>query len=173
MRRGHQKSSLQKQTFWCTHLTTHACLSPSLWTGWGANARLWLTRDLRQRPCPVTPTLDPNKCWQAQPQARLSSCGTEGCFPHSPRQWEGRRQRAEGGFSQLIILGKGRYKFHGWNARVVKCRRRPKEGPGLSFQEGSGRRAGKGRREKNRLPRGAAFLGSRKSGSRKKEIPWS
>lgn len=87
-----ERSSLQKQTFWCTHLTTHTFLSPSPRSGWGVNTRLWLLRDLR--PCPVTPTLDPNKCWQAQPQARLSSCGTKGCFPNSPRQAVGREAPA-------------------------------------------------------------------------------
>lgn len=44
----------------------------------------------------------------------------------------GRRQQAKGGFSQLIILGKG------WNIRAVKCKDTSKECPGLSFQEGSG-----------------------------------
>lgn len=75
---------------------------------------------------------------------------------HPSRQWEGRRQQAEGGFSQLIILGKGRYKFHGWNARVVKLLKTPQRGPrtllpGRQWEEDWQQRGAGG---ENRLPEG-------------------
>lgn len=118
----------------------------------GAKARLhravhvW-PGDLTQKGGPGTPsplTPNPYRHWQAQ--AVLSwhkGVASYASQTHPSKQWEGRRLQAGGGFSQLIILGKARYKFHGWNARVVKCRRSPKEGQGLSFPEGSGRRAGR------------------------------
>lgn len=88
---------------------------------------------------------------------------------HPSRQWEGRRQQAEGGFSQLIILGKGRYKFHGWNARVVKLLKTSQRGPrmllpGRQWEEGWQQRVGE------QVTRGVAFweAGTRASKKKKK-----
>lgn len=91
---------------------------------------------------------------------------------HAGGQWEGRRQQAEVGFSQLIILGKARYKFHGWNAGVVKRWKKPQRGPrapllGRRWEEGWQGRVG----EKQVTQRGLPFWEAGSEASRKKEIP--
>lgn len=71
---------------------------------------------------------------------------------------------------QLIILGKARYKFHGWNARVVKCWKEPQRGlrtllPGREWVEGWRGLVG----EEQVAQRGLPFWEAGSKASRKKE----
>lgn len=106
---------------------------------------------LRQGRHPVTFPPGLYKYRQAPSLSQALLSGTKELFlmlPKLTRAGSGKEgaSQAQGGFSQLIILGKARYKFHGWNARVVKCWKEPQRGLRtlLSGKAVGGGRAGKG-----------------------------
>lgn len=117
----------------------------------------------------------PYKCWQAQSLSQALLSGTKELLPKLIWAGSGKKgaSQAQGGFSQLIILGKARYKFHGWNARVVKCWKKPQRGPrtllpGRQWVEGW-----PGLVERSRLLRGVCLSGTQEIGlkeERKKSL---
>lgn len=148
--------------------------SKSLWRGWSKGQTLsnspCLTRQPQTERTPSEPP--PLQMLAAAVRKPGSPQWHKGIASqtHPGGPWEGRRQQAEGGFSQLIILGKARYKFHGWNAMVVKRWKKPQRGPrtllpGRWWEEG--RQGGMG--EEQVTHRGLPFWEAGSKASRKKE----
>ena len=117
----------------------------------------------------------PYKCWQVQSLSWALLSGTKELLPQLTWAGSGKEgaSQAHGGFSQLILLGKARYKFHGWNARVMKCWKQPQRGPrtllpGRQWAEGWQELVG----EEQVAQRGLLFSEAKsKAQGRKKEIP--
>lgn len=117
----------------------------------------------------------PHRCWQVRSPSQALLGGTKELLPQLTWAGGGKEgtSQAHGGFCQLILLGKARYKFHGQNARVGKCWKQPQRGPrtlllGRQRAEGWQELVG----EEQVAQRGLLFSEARsKAQGRKREIP--
>jgi hypothetical protein len=120
----------------------------------------------------MTPTLDPNKCWQEQLWTRLSSCGTKGCFPNSPEQAVGREAPASRRrLFSTDHLGKRQIQISWLECKGCEMLKTPQRGPrtclpGRQWEEGWQQWI-----EQNRLPEGLPFWEAGNRAPERKKSP--